>query len=205
MSKAIPESVTKVIESFSRLPGIGPKTANRLAYFLLRAPDDVSATLSQAIGELKSKTCLCSVCYNITEEDPCSICCDNSRDTSVIAVVEEPLDALALERTGVFKGRYHVLHGVISPRDGIGPDQLKIHELVKRVQQGGVHEIILGTNPGQQGDATAMSIQQELNRSGEIGRNVKLTRLARGLPTGADLEYADSITLMRALQGRQSL
>jgi recombination protein RecR len=205
MSKAVPESVTRVIEAFAQLPGVGPKTASRLAYFLLRAPDDISANLAQAVVELKSKTRLCSVCYNITEDDPCSICADTNRDGTVVAVVEEPLDALALERTGVFKGRYHVLHGVISPRDGIGPDQLKIRELVKRVQTGGIDELIIGTNPGMQGDATAMTIQRELEASGESGRNVKLTRLARGLPTGADLEYADSMTLTRALQGRQSL
>jgi len=206
MSKAVPESVTRVIEAFSQLPGIGPKTASRLAYFLLRAPDDISNSLAQAVAELKLKTRLCSVCYNITEEDPCSICCDNNRDGTIVAVVEEPLDALALERTGIFKGRYHVLHGVISPRDGVGPDQLKIRELVKRVQAGGIDELIIGTNPGMQGDATAMSIQRELaTNGGAAGQAVKLTRLARGLPTGADLEYADSMTLMRALQGRQSL
>jgi recombination protein RecR len=205
MSKAVPESVTKVIEAFSRLPGVGPKTAQRLTYFLLRAPDDVSGTLAEVVGELKAKTRLCSVCYNITEEDPCPICADATRDSSMIAVVEEPLDALALERTGVFRGRYHVLHGVISPRDGIGPDQLKIHELIKRVQAGNIQEIIISTNPGMQGDATAMAIQRELEGSTGNGHQVKLTRLARGLPTGADLEYADSVTLMRALQGRQSL
>lgn len=206
MSKAVPESVTRVIEAFSQLPGIGPKTASRLAYFLLRAPDDVSNSLAQAVAELKLKTRLCSVCYNITEDDPCSICQDNNRDGTIVAVVEEPLDALALERTGIFKGRYHVLHGVISPRDGVGPDQLKIRELVKRVQAGGIDELIIGTNPGMQGDATAMSIQRELaTNGGAAGQAVKLTRLARGLPTGADLEYADSMTLMRALQGRQSL
>ena len=205
MSKAVPESVTRVIEAFSQLPGIGPKTASRLAYFLLRAPDDISNGLSQAVAELKLKTRLCSVCYNITEDDPCSICGDSNRDGTVVAVVEEPLDALALERTGIFKGRYHVLHGVISPRDGVGPEQLKIRELVKRVQAGGITELIIGTNPGMQGDATAMTIQRELEGSGETARNVKLTRLARGLPTGADLEYADSMTLTRALQGRQSL
>jgi recombination protein RecR len=205
MSKAVPESVTRVIEAFSQLPGVGPKTASRLAYFLLRAPNEISSNLSQAVAELKTKTRLCSVCYNITEEDPCAICNDTNRDGSVVAVVEEPLDALALERTGIFKGRYHVLHGVISPRDGVGPDQLKIRELVKRVQAGGITELIIGTNPGMQGDATAMSIQRELEGSGEMGRTVKLTRLARGLPTGADLEYADSMTLMRALQGRQLL
>jgi recombination protein RecR len=202
MSKAVPDSVTRLIEAFSRLPGIGPKTANRLAYFLLRAPDDLSVSLSEAIAELKAKTRLCSICFNITEQDPCGICEDNNRDGSLIAIVEEPLDVLALERTGVFKGRYHVLHGVLSPREGIGPDDLKIHELSKRVEQGGIRELILGTNPGMQGDSTALYIKQTI---GEHFPNVKLSRLARGLATGADLEYADSITIMRALEGRQAL
>jgi recombination protein RecR len=202
----VPESVTKLIDSFSRLPGVGSVTAKRFAYFLLRSPDDVSRSLAEAIGELKEKTHLCPLCFNITEEEICAICSDPMRDSSIIAVVEEPLDVLALEKTGFFKGRYHVLHGVISPREGIGPDQLKIRELIKRVEQGDVKELIISTNPGQEGDATALIIQQDLARSSsEAARNVSLTRLARGLPTGADLEYADSVTLMRALQGRQKL
>ena len=202
----IPEPVTRLIDNFARLPGVGPKTASRLAYFLLRAPDDVSSALAESIGELKAKTQLCSVCYNITEEDPCPICGDTSRDPSIIAVVEEPLDVLALERTNSFRGRYHVLHGVISPREGIGPDQLKIRELVRRVKQGDVRELIISTNPGMEGDATAMYIKSELAKSDSASvRDINLTRLARGLPTGADLEYADSVTVMRALQGRQAL
>ncbi|MCC7452131.1 MAG: recombination protein RecR [Anaerolineae bacterium] len=200
MSKAVPDSVTRLIDAFTRLPSVGPKTASRLAYYLLRAPDEVSETLAQAITELKAKTLLCSICYNITETDPCPLCQDSERDGTVIAVVEEPLDVIALERTGSFKGRYHVLHGVISPREGVGPEQLKIRELIKRVQQGNVQELIISTNPGMEGDATAMFIKHELN-----GTPIKLTRLARGLPTGADLEYADSVTVMRALQGRQAL
>src|SRR5258707_7435243 len=191
MSKAIPDSVTRLIDAFARLPGVGPKTASRLAYFLLRAPDDIASTLAQSIIELKTKTRLCSICYSITEEDPCSLCMDSNRDTSIIAVVEEPLDVLALERTGSFKGRYHVLHGVISPREGIGPDQLKIRELIKRVEAGGIKELIIDTNPGMEGDATAMFIKTELAKcAAELGQ-IQLTRLARGLPTGADLEYAD--------------
>ncbi len=200
MSKAVPDSVTRLIDAFARLPSVGPKTASRLAYYLLRAPDELSESLAQAITELKAKTLLCSICYNITETDPCPLCQDAERDGSIIAVVEEPLDVIALERTGSFKGRYHVLHGVISPREGIGPEQLKIRELIKRVQQGNVQELIISTNPGMEGDATAMFIKHELN-----GFPIKLTRLARGLPTGADLEYADSVTVMRALQGRQAL
>jgi recombination protein RecR len=200
MSKAIPDSVTRLIDSFSRLPGVGPKTASRLTYFLLRAPDDVSRVLAESIAELKAKTRLCSICFNITEADPCPICSDSNRDPALIAVVEEPLDALALERTAVFKGCYHVLHGAISPVNGIGPDQLRMRELVDRVNRGGIQEIILATNPGLEGDATAMYIQREL-----APFTVRVTRLARGLPTGGDLEYVDSITLVRALQGRQVL
>jgi recombination protein RecR len=203
MSKAVPASVTALIDAFSRLPGVGPKTASRLTYFLLRAPNEVSETLSHSILELKAKTRLCNVCFNITETETCPICTDANRDAAIIAVVEEPLDAMALERTGMYNGRYHVLHGVISPRDGIGPDQLKIKELIRRVQAGEVKELIISTNPGMEGDATAMTIKTELDRLSITG--VHLTRLARGLPTGADLEYADSVTVMRALQGRQPL
>lgn len=202
MSKAMPASVTALIDSFARLPGVGPKTASRLTYFLLRAPSEVAETLSHAILELKQKTRLCNVCFNITEEETCEICKDAQRDSSIIAVVEEPLDVLALERAGNFNGRYHVLHGVISPREGIGPEQLKIRELIKRAQDGLVQELIISTNPGMEGDATAMTIKQELDK---LGREIKLTRLARGLPTGADLEYADAMTVMKALQGRQPL
>ncbi|MBI5668901.1 MAG: recombination protein RecR [Chloroflexi bacterium] len=200
MSKAIPEPVTKLIDAFSRLPGVGPKTASRLTYYLLRAPDDVSLKLSDALRDLKAQTRFCSVCYNITVEDPCQICSDPRRDHHVIAVVEEPLDVLAIERTGSYDGVYHVLHGAISPVNGIGPDDLRIRELVKRVQEGGALEVIVATNPGLEGDATAMFIQREL-----AGKGVKVTRLARGLPVGGDLEYVDSVTLTRALQGRGEL
>lgn len=202
MSKALPVSVTALIDSFSRLPGVGQKTASRYAYFLLRAPNEIAEMLAQAIVDLKAKTRLCTMCFNITEDEVCAICSDSQRDKSLIAVVEEPLDVLALERSGSFNGRYHVLHGVISPRDGIGVEQLKIRELIRRVQGGDVIELIISTNPGLEGDATAMSIKSELDR---LNLTVKMTRLARGLPTGADLEYADSVTLMRALQGRQPL
>lgn len=197
---AIPEPVTKLIEAFSRLPGVGPKTASRLTYYLLRAPDDVSLSLAMALSNLKEQTTFCNTCFNITVDDPCPICSSSQRDTDVIAVVEEPLDLMAIERTGTYKGLYHVLHGAISPVNGIGPDDLKIRELVTRVENGNVLEVIVATNPGMEGDATAMYIQRELT-----GKGVKLTRLARGLPTGGDLEYVDSVTLMRALQGRSEL
>lgn len=200
MSKAIPQSVTQLIEAFSRLPGVGPKTASRLTYYLLRAPDELSQTLSTALADLKSKTRYCSICFNITEQDPCPICRDESRDASQVVVVEEPLDVLAVERTGAYEGRYHVLHGAISPVEGIGPEDLKIRELVARVEGGEVREVIIATNPGMEGDATAMYVQRELAPTG-----VRVTRLARGLPTGGDLEYVDSVTLLRALQGRQEM
>jgi recombination protein RecR len=200
MSRAIPKPITDLIDAFAALPGVGPKTASRLTYFLLRAPDDLSQRLSDALRDLKSQTRLCSTCFNITVDDPCAICADSSRDARTIAVVEEPLDVLALERTGSYRGVYHVLHGVISPVNGVGPDDLKIAALLARVVRGGIDEIIIATNPGMEGDATAMYIQRELK-----AYPVKVTGLARGLPVGSDIEYADSITLMRALQGRSAL
>jgi len=200
LSKAIPQSVTQLIEAFSRLPGVGPKTASRLTYYLLRAPDELSQTLADALADLKSKTRYCSVCFNITEQDPSPICRDESRDASQVVVVEEPLDVLAVERTGAYDGRYHVLHGAISPVEGIGPEDLKIRELLARVEGGEVREVIIATNPGMEGDATAMYVQRQLAPTG-----VRVTRLARGLPTGGDLEYVDSVTLLRALQGRQEM
>lgn len=200
MSSAIPEPVTKLIEAFSRLPGIGPKTASRLTYYLLRSPDDLSLGLADALKDIKEKTQFCSVCGNITVNDPCDICADTKREDSVIAVVEEPLDVIAIERTGSYKGKYHVLHGVISPVNGIGPDDIRIKELTQRVEKGSILEVIIATNPGMEGDATAMYIQRELQ-----GKGAKVTRLARGLPVGGDLEYVDSVTLTRALQGRNEL
>lgn len=201
MINAIPEPITKLIEAFSRLPGVGPKTASRLTYYLLRAPDDVSLNLADALRELKAQTRLCSTCFNITVSDPCGICGDSRRDHNVICVVEEPLDVLAIERTGSYHGVYHVLHGAINPVNGIGPDDLKIRELTQRVENGGVSEVIIATNPGYEGDATASWIRKhELADKG-----LKLTRLARGLPVGGDIEYADTVTLTRALQGRSEL
>lgn len=199
---SLPEPIAKLVEAFSRLPGVGPKTASRLTFYLLRAPDEQSLSLADALRDLKQRITFCSVCYNITtnELDPCAICGDTARDTKVVAVVEEPLDVLALERTGSYNGKYHVLHGAISPVNGIGPDDLKIKELVARVDQGEILEIIIATNPGLEGDATAMFIQRELS-----GKGVRLTRLARGLPVGGDLEYVDAVTLTRALQGRSEL
>jgi recombination protein RecR len=199
MSKAIPASVTRLIDEFSRLPGIGPKTAARLTYFLLRTPDEHALALAEALRDLKATTTLCSVCYNITERDPCPICSDEKRDPGLICVVEEPLDVVAIERTENYRGRYHVLHGVINPMEGVGPDQLRIKELIARVDASPVREVIMATNVGLEGDATAMYIHRRLHDK------VRLTRLARGLPAGGDLEYADSITLSGALDGRREM
>lgn len=204
-NRAVPEPVTRLIDAFSSLPGVGPKTASRLTYFLLRAPDATSATLSEALADLKTKTRMCSVCHNITVNDPCGICGDPLRDHSLICAVEEPLDVLAIERTGGYQGVYHVLHGAISPVNGIGPENLKIRELIARIDASvttatPVKEVIIATNPGLEGDATAMYIRREL-----ASRNLRITRLARGLPVGGDIEYADSVTLMRALQGRSEI
>lgn len=193
----IPKSVQNLIEAFERLPGIGPKTAARLTYHLLRAPKEESEALAHAARALKEKTILCSVCKNITETDPCAIDKDPDRDTSVICVVEEPLDVLALEKSGAFSGRYHVLHGVISPLQNIGPEELFIKDLLTRLRKEDIQEIILALNPSMEGEATAMYLQRLLSPLG-----VKVTRIARGLPVGGDLEYADDVTLKRALEGR---
>jgi recombination protein RecR len=197
-----PESVTRLIEQLSRLPGIGPKTASRLTYFLLRAPDEQSLSLAQALQDLKARTRFCSVCFNITDADvdPCAICRDERRDADLLCVVEEPLDVLALERTRGFRGRYHVLHGVISPVEGIGPQDLKIRELLGRLEQHRPREVIVATNPSLEGESTAMYLQRQLAPLG-----IRVTRLARGLPMGADLEYADEVTLAHALEGRQNM
>jgi len=199
MSKAIPASVTRLIDEFSRLPGVGPKTAARLTYYLLRTPDEHAMALSEALRDLKANTRYCSICQNITETDPCGVCADDKRDPGLICVVEEPLDVIAIERTGHFVGRYHVLHGAINPMEGVGPDELRIRELMQRVKDGAVREVIIATNVGLEGDATAMYIHRQLKDK------VKLTRLARGLPVGGDLEYADTVTLSGALEGRTEM
>jgi recombination protein RecR len=198
-SAALP--VSRLIEAFNKLPGIGPKSAQRLTYYLLRAPQEEAQALAQAILEMKEKIILCSICQNITDADPCIVCSDDRRDHSKICVVEEPLDILALERTGSYKGLYHVLHGVISPMDGIGPDELKTRELIMRLKTPGeVQEIIMATNPNLEGEATAMYLTRLI-----APLSIRVTRLARGLPVGADLEYADDVTLTRALEGRQEV
>jgi recombination protein RecR len=199
---AAPKPVERLIEAFARLPGIGPKTASRLTYFLLRAPEGESLELAEALREMRTHTRFCSLCFNITsnDADPCLICSDANRDSSKICLVEEPLDVLALERTGEYSGRYHVLHGALSPIDGIGPDDLRIAELMDRLQGGAIQELIIATNPTLEGEATAMYIKQIM----EVGE-VRITRLARGLPSGGDLEYADITTLSQALRGRSEI
>mgnify|MGYP000104586496 CR=1 FL=1 len=193
----IPKVVRDLIEAFERLPGIGPKSAQRLTYYLLHAPKEQAEMLASAAVAMKENTVLCQTCFNISEKSPCEICTDSSRDISLIGVVEDPLDVLALERAN-FKGLYHVLHGCISPLENIGPEELHIKELLPRLKDGSVTEIILATNPTMEGDATAMYIERLIKPLG-----VKITRVARGLPVGGDLEYADVTTLTRALEGRK--
>lgn len=194
-----PEPIQRLVEAFHRLPGIGPKSAQRLAYHILRGSEQEAATFADALIEVKRRIRFCSSCMNITESDPCGFCADDRRDQSTICVVEQALDVLALERSG-YRGLYHVLHGVLNPMDGIGPEHIHVRELVVRLQSGTALEVIMATNPSLEGEATAMYVQRLIGPSG-----VKVTRLARGLPSGADLEYADDITLARALEGRREI
>lgn len=198
----LPPPIQNLINAFSRLPGIGPKTASRLTFFLLRNVEDVGMDLAGAITALQGGIGYCQECFNFTTSDRtlCEICDHPERDPGLICVVEEPLDVLAFERTGGFPGRYHVLHGVLSPIEGIGPEDLKVRELLQRVREVEVQEIILATNPSMEGDATAMYLRQQLAPLG-----VRITRLALGLPVGGDLEYADQNTLLRALAGRREM
>jgi recombination protein RecR len=194
--------VARLIEEFSKLPGVGTKTAQRLAYHVLRSSTDDARSLAAALVAIKEQVAYCSTCCNITEAgvDPCDICADPRREAIRICVVEEPLDVLAIERTGEFRGRYHVLHGAISPIDGIGPERLRVRELLVRVEGGGVEEVILATNPNLEGEATAMYLADLL-----VPLGASVTRIARGLPVGGDLEYADDVTLIRSLQGRRAV
>jgi len=196
----VPPAVTRLIEVLAELPGIGPKTASRLTYFLLRSHTDLPLRLAEALRDLRERTRLCSHCYNITEEDPCPICSDPHRDRSIICVLEEPLDVLAIERTEQYRGLYHVLHGALAPMEGVFAENLRIAELLQRVRAGGVQEVILATNPTSEGDYTAAYLLSKLQPLG-----VRVTRLGRGLPVGGDLEYADQVTLTSALERRQEL
>ncbi len=198
----LPDPLQRLVLALERLPGIGPKTASRLAFYLLRSPDELSQDLAGALQNLKSSIGQCSDCFNFTlsGRGKCEVCADPQRDPALICVVEEALDVLAMERTAGYHGRYHVLHGALSPIEGIGPDDLKIRQLIERVKAGGIKEIIIATNPSMEGDATALYLNQQLQPFG-----VRVTRLARGLPMGGDLEYADQSTILRALSGRQEM
>jgi recombination protein RecR len=194
----LPRAISKLIESFQRLPGIGPKTATRLAFYLLHVPEEELNTFAKNLSDLKANTVLCSVCKNIAEADPCALCSNPARDRSIICVVESPTDVLSIERTGKFNGLYHVLHGSIDPLNNIGPDELYIDDLLKRLKHPKPpKELILALNPNMEGEATSMYIAKKVS-------DVKITRLAHGLPVGADIEYADEVTLSRALEGRRS-
>jgi recombination protein RecR len=196
----LPQPVQRLINELARLPGIGPKSAARLTFYLLRTADDQALDLAQALQDLIEHTQFCSTCFNITQENPCLICQDTGRDQTILCVVEEPLDVLAIERSRAYNGRYHVLHGAISPVEGVGPEDLRVAELIERVEQGSFRELILATNPTLEGESTSLYIQRRLAREG-----LRITRLARGLPVGGDLEYTDEITLGRAMEGRQEL
>ena len=200
MPSALARPLARLIDELSKLPGVGPKTAQRLAYHILRASSADADALAVAVRSVKTDLLYCANCFNIAETDPCAVCASDERDHATVCVVEEPLDVLAIERTGQFRGTYHVLHGAISPVNGVRPDDLRIRELQARIQRGGITELILATNPNLEGEATAMYIAQLLSAEG-----VQVTRLARGLPMGGDLEYADEITVSRALEGRRAM
>lgn len=200
MVQALARPLARLIDELSKLPGVGPKTAQRLAYHILRASNGDAESLAAAVRSVKTDLRYCGTCFNIAEADPCAVCESDDRDHRLVCVVEEPLDVLAIERTDLFRGVYHVLHGAISPVNGVRPDDLRIKELGQRVRAGGVEEVILATNPNLEGEATAMYIAQSLGDT-----TVKVTRLARGLPIGGDLEYADELTVGRALEGRRAL
>ncbi|HEY3156269.1 MAG TPA: recombination mediator RecR [Candidatus Eisenbacteria bacterium] len=190
-----------VITELTRLPGLGRKSAQRIAFHLLRSPEGDAKRLAQSIVDLKARVEDCRICGNVTETQPCAICADTRRDTTVICVVEQPMDVLAIERTGEFRGSYHVLKGALSPIDGIGPEQLKLSELIDRVKSGGVVEVIVATNPTAQGEATALYIARLLQNV----PGLRVTRIARGVPMGSDLEFSDQVTLARALSGRKEI
>ncbi len=202
----LPRPIAKLIDSFERLPGIGPKSAQRLTFYLLHVPQEYLDQFAEALTGLKKNTVLCSLCFNVSETDPCQICSDPTRDKGTICVVEQPLDILAIEKTGKYKGIYHVLHGAISPLNNIGPDELYIEQLLSRLRQGSgeVKEIILATNPTMEGEATAMFVAKAIREQLAINHKpLTISRLGQGLPTGGDLEYADETTLQQALEGRR--
>lgn len=198
----VPKAVQNVVDSFEKLPGIGPKTAQRLTFYLLHVPQTELDAFSAALSNLKKETVLCSTCFSIGEQNPCVICTDSERDHSVITVVEQPLDVLAFERNGKYTGLYHVLHGKIDPLNNIGPDEIYINQLLQRmVDESEIKEVILATNPTMEGEATAMYISKQIK---DKSPNIQISRIGRGIPVGADIEYADPITLQRAMEGRSS-
>lgn len=204
--RILPRAVEKLIESFEKLPGVGPKTAGRLAFYLLHVPQIQLDQFSEALTGLKKNTVYCTKCQNIGEIDPCIICGSLDRDETIVCVVEQPLDILSIEKTGKYKGVYHVLHGAINPLNNIGPDEIRINELIERLKNGKIEEVILATNPNMEGEATAMYIRREIqNLKSQIPNliEIKITRLAHGLPVGGDIEYADSITLSKSLENRK--
>jgi recombination protein RecR len=198
----LPKSLRRVMESFEKLPGIGPKTAQRLSFYLLHMPQDELIRFSDSIRNLKLSTQLCTRCKNTTENPTCLVCSNPRRDHKTICVVEQPTDVLSIERTGTYQGVYHVLHGAIDPLNNIGPDEIYISDLIDRMKEHTIEEVILATNPNMEGEATAMYIQKEVHTV-FLGEAIKISRLAHGLPVGADLEYADEVTLQRALEGRR--
>lgn len=198
----IAQGIQRLIEAFEKLPGIGPKTAQRLTYYLLHVPQSQLDQFSQAVGNLKKNTKICTACFNVAETDPCQVCDDQSRDQKKICIVEQPLDILAIEKSDAYQGLYHVLHGSISPLDNIGPDQLHIYDLIPRLKGDIIEEVIIATNPTMEGEATAMFITK-LVRESYPKKKLTISRLGRGLPTGADLEYADETTLTKAFEGRR--
>ncbi len=197
----LPRAIRHLIEKFERLPGIGPKSAQRLVFYLLHNPEHELQDFAQKLIALKQNTVLCSLCHNVAESDPCEICGDDTREHDLLCVVEQPLDLLALERSGKYAGKYHVLHGAIAPLNNIGPDQLYLQDLLQRLN--GIKEVILATNPTMEGDATALYIAELINQSLAQVDRPQITRIGHGLPIGADIEYADGITLARALEGRR--
>jgi len=199
----LPRAVRQLIEKFERLPGVGPKSAQRLVFYLLHNPEGELKDFADKLIALKQQTVMCSECHNVAESDPCEICEDTSREGEILCVVEQPLDVLAIERSGTFNGKYHILHGSIAPLNNIGPDQLYLHDILKRLT--GVDELILATNPTMEGEATALYIAELIKQSSVENRDLKITRIGHGLPIGADIEYADGVTLARALEGRRAV
>lgn len=198
----LPKAITNLVDEFEKLPGIGPKSAQRLVFYLLRMPEVKLETFADRLTALKKETVLCSKCHHVSESDPCNICSDQNRDTAKLLVVEEPLDLIAIESSDKYNGFYHVLHGVIAPLNNVGPDQLYLRDILKRLD--GVEELILATNPTMEGEATALYLTEVIKESGRFGQ-LKITRIGHGLPIGADIEYADGVTIARALEGRRDV